>query len=125
MTIRVLPQALTTVCEGGADIRNRPVPPPVLHQRRPLRLSRWCETAHAPARTLEREDGWRGFRIEGTLDFSLVGILSKLSGILAEAEIGIFAVSTYDTDYILVKAEKLNKAQRMRFQNAGVLASIA
>ncbi len=56
-----------------------------------------------PSLTIERDDGWRGFRIQGTLDFSLIGILSKLSGILAEHKIGIFAISTYNTDYILVK----------------------
>ncbi len=44
------------------------------------------------------------------LDFSLIGILSKLSGILAEHKIGIFAVSTYNTDYILVKEENFEKA---------------
>ena len=43
-----------------------------------------CRTEDAPANTLEREDGWRGFRIQGVLDFSLIGILSKISGILAE-----------------------------------------
>ncbi len=73
-------------------------------------LSLVCQTADAPACTTAREDGWRGFRIEGTLDFSLVGILSKLSGILAENQIGLFAVSTYNTDYILVKKEDLEKA---------------
>ena len=66
-------------------------------------LSLVCRTEDTPAHTLERDDGWRGFRIQGILDFSLIGILSKLSGILAEHEIGIFAVSTYNTDYILVK----------------------
>ena len=59
---------------------------------------------------MEREDGWRGFRIEGVLDFSLVGILSKLSTILAENQIGIFAVSTFNTDYILVKEENFDRA---------------
>lgn len=73
-------------------------------------LSLVCQTADTPACTTAREDGWRGFRIEGTLDFSLVGILSKLSGILAENQIGLFAVSTYNTDYILVKKEDLEKA---------------
>jgi hypothetical protein len=47
------------------------------------------------------------------LDFSLVGILSKLSGILAENQIGIFAVSTFNTDYILVKAEDFERAIRV------------
>jgi hypothetical protein len=46
-------------------------------------------------------------KVEGPLDFSLTGILAKISTILAEAEISIFAISTFDTDYILVKSEKL------------------
>jgi len=72
-----------------------------------------CKTEDTPAETVERDDGWRGFRIEGTLDFSLIGILSKLSGILAEHNIGIFAVSTYNTDYILVKEENYKKALKI------------
>ena len=73
-------------------------------------LSLVCRTEDAPENTVERDDGWRGFRIQGTLDFSLIGILSKLSGILAEQKIGIFAVSTYNTDYILVKEENYERA---------------
>lgn len=73
-------------------------------------LSLVCKTEDAPMRTLEREDGWKGFRIQGVLDFSLIGILSKISGILAENLIGIFAVSTYNTDYVLVKAQNFDKA---------------
>ena len=73
-------------------------------------LSLVCKTEDTPKNTLERDDGWRGFRIRGVLDFSLIGILSKLSGILAEHKIGIFAVSTYNTDYILVKEENYERA---------------
>ena len=73
-------------------------------------LSLVCRTEDTPEKTVERDDGWRGFRIEGVLDFSLIGILSKLSSILAENKIGIFAVSTYNTDYILVKAENFDRA---------------
>ena len=73
-------------------------------------LSLVCRTEDTPQKTLERDDGWRGFRIEGILDFSLIGILSKISGILAEHKIGIFAVSTYNTDYILVKEENFGRA---------------
>ena len=72
-----------------------------------------CPRGDVPAKTLERDDGWRGFRIEGVLDFSLIGILSRLSGILAENKIGIFAVSTYNTDYILVKAEQFDRAMEV------------
>ena len=65
-------------------------------------ISLVCRTEDTPANTVERDDGWKGFRIEGVLDFSLIGILSKL--------FGIFAVSTYNTDYILVKKENFDKA---------------
>ena len=74
-------------------------------------LSLVCPTSDAPEQTTEREDGWKGFVIQGVLDFSLIGILSKISGVLADAGIGIFAVSTYNTDYILVKAESFDKAE--------------
>lgn len=73
-------------------------------------LSLVCGTEFVPDETLEREDGWRGFRIQGVLDFSLIGILSKISMILAEQGIGIFAVSTFNTDYILTKSEQFEKA---------------
>ena len=73
-------------------------------------LSLACKTEDVPQSTVERDDGWRGFRIQGVLDFSLIGILSKLSGILADHKIGIFAISTYNTDYILVKEENYERA---------------
>ena len=73
-------------------------------------ISLVCKTSDVPSETLERDDGWKGFRIEGVLDFSLIGILSKISAILADNKIGIFAVSTYNTDYILVKEENFEKA---------------
>ena len=73
-------------------------------------LSLVCKTEETPSNTIERDDGWRGFRIQGVLDFSLIGILSRLSGILAEHKIGIFAVSTFNTDYILVKEENFERA---------------
>ena len=73
-------------------------------------MSLVCETEYVPVWTEAREDGWRAFHIQGVLDFSMIGILSELSGILAKARIGIFAVSTYKTDYILVKEEKFEQA---------------
>ena len=73
-------------------------------------ISLVCLTEDVPQHTTEQDDGWKGFRIEGVLDFSLIGILSKISKILAENRIGIFAVSTYNTDYILVKAENFERA---------------
>lgn len=69
-----------------------------------------CPTEDAPIRAVERMDGWKAFRIQGILDFSLVGVLSKISTLLANHQIGIFAVSTYNTDYILVRKEDFNRA---------------
>lgn len=57
------------------------------------------------------ESGWRVLKVLGPLDFSLVGILAHLTSRLADAEISIFALSTYDTDYLMVKVENLPKAQ--------------
>mgnify|MGYP005798697761 FL=1 len=69
-----------------------------------------CMTEHVPENATERDDGWRAFRIQGILDFSLIGILARIAGLLAQNEIGIFAVSTYNTDYILTKEENYEKA---------------
>lgn len=51
---------------------------------------------------------WRLFKIEGPLDFSLIGVIADISAILKEVKISIFMISTYDTDYILVKENDLN-----------------
>ena len=75
-------------------------------------ISLVCRTEHTPDNTIEREDGWKAFRIEGVLDFSLIGILSGITAVLADHKIGIFAVSTYNTDYILVKADCFDRAMQ-------------
>ncbi len=56
------------------------------------------------------EGGWRVLRLEGPFKFSEVGVLASVDGPLAEADVSVFAVSTYDTDYVLVKAEQLEDA---------------
>lgn len=73
-------------------------------------LSLVCQTKKIPASATKRDDGWRAFRIQGQLDFSLVGILASISTILANAQIGIFAISTFNTDYILVKQADFSRA---------------
>jgi uncharacterized protein len=57
-----------------------------------------------------RERGWRAFRLEGPFDLSMVGILASVASPLAEAGASIFAVSTFDTDYVLVREEQLDLA---------------
>lgn len=69
-----------------------------------------CLSDMVPDNTISRDDGWRCFRICGELDFSLIGILARISKILAENEIGIFAISTYNTDYILTKETNFDRA---------------
>lgn len=73
-------------------------------------LSVVCHTEKAPDNAISRDDDWKMFRLEGTLEFSLVGILADISAILAQNKISIFAVSTYKTDYILTKAQNFEKA---------------
>ena len=69
-----------------------------------------CATGDVPANVIRRDDGWKGFRIQGVLDFSLVGILARIATLLAKNSIPIFAISTYNTDYVLTKAEHCEKA---------------
>lgn len=73
-------------------------------------ISLICKTEHVPTKVIERDDGWKAFRIQGVLNFSLIGILSGISNLLAENKIGIFAISTFNTDYILTKKENYLKA---------------
>ena len=69
-----------------------------------------CITSDVPPNVIQRDDGWKGFRIQGILDFSLIGILSKIAEILAKNSISIFVISTYNTDYVLIKKENYQKA---------------
>ena len=77
-----------------------------------------CITSEVPQNVIQRDDGWKAFRLQGVLNFSLIGILSKIAAILADHSISIFAVSTYNTDYILIKKENYEKAIRTLI-NAG------
>ena len=69
-----------------------------------------CPVELVPENATARDDGWRAFRISVQMDFALIGILARISKILADHGIGIFAVSTFDTDYILTKEENFGKA---------------
>ena len=69
-----------------------------------------CPTENVPDKIIEKEDGWKAFRIQGILDFSLIGVLSKVATLLADNDISIFAISTFNTDYVLTKADNYVKA---------------
>jgi hypothetical protein len=71
-------------------------------------LSVICAEGRAPER-VKSDCGWRCLKVEGPFDLSLTGVLASLLGPLADAKVNILAVSTFDTDYVLVKDEKLGR----------------
>ena len=75
----------------------------------PDELSIVCSETMVPDE-VKCERGWSALKLRGTYDFALTGILLAVLAPLAEAEIGIFAVSTFDTDYVMVKAENVERA---------------
>lgn len=84
-------------------------------------LSLVCSTESVSDNTLSRDDGWKAFRIQGVLDFSLIGILSRITTLLADNKIGVFAISTYNTDYILTKKENFEDALRVFSDNGYII----
>ena len=109
MNLQILPQAFT-VCQisdlTGVDFSREFV----FVAKTDEEISLVCETEFVPQNTITREDGWRAFRVSGVLEFSLVGVLSSLSAVLAAAGISIFAVSTYNTDYLLTRTDAFDRA---------------
>jgi len=112
LTLSILPEKLG-ICHLS---KNSPIPDWVAKTdgfcsitRTPDELSIISPQEKIPAGILVEKD-WRAFKVEGPLGFSLTGIVASLSRPLAEAEISILYISTYETDYILVKEENLKKA---------------
>ena len=71
-----------------------------------------CPTRFIPLNVTDYETGWLAFRIQGQLDFSLIGILADISSILSQNNISVFVVSSFNTDYVFVKEENLDPAIR-------------
>ena len=68
--------------------------------------------------SLQSSNGWKCIKVKGPLDFNLTGILASISDILTRGKISIFAISTFDTDYILVKSQEVSLA-RKKLKKAG------
>lgn len=68
-------------------------------------ISLVCAPEYAPDDATHADHGWTMFRVSGTMDFGLVGVIASIATVLAEAGIPIFVISTFDTDYVLVKQE--------------------
>jgi hypothetical protein len=109
MTLQALPYAFT-VCKVPSPAHIDLTAPFTFAGVTDGECSLVCQTAFAPVETAAREDGWRAFRVKGSMAFGLVGVLSRITGTLAAAGIAVFAVSTFDTDYVLVKAERFEAA---------------
>jgi uncharacterized protein len=77
--------------------------------RTPEELSIVCNGNLVPAE-VQCQRGWRCFKVDGPLDFSLVGVLASIAGPLASAQVSIFVVATFDTDYVLVTGTNLDRA---------------
>lgn len=85
--------------------------------RTPDELSVVCDWAAVPG-DVARVGPWRAFAVEGPLDFGIVGVLARLSAILGSAGVPLLAISTHDTDWILVRSERTDDA-RAAFEAAG------
>ena len=102
MTLELLPPEFT-VCQLAADSEADLSDSFTFFARTDEELSLVCPLDACPASALNRQDGWRCLRVKGPLDFSLIGILAELANCLAKAGVPIFAVSTYNTDYLLFR----------------------
>lgn len=114
MKLSLSPDRLT-ICQLAADA---PIPvwaagmaPFCSITRTSEELSIVCPENLVPA-DVKQETGWRALKVDGPLDFALTGILASLAGSLAKAGVSIFALSTYHTDYVLVKDPQVAKAVR-------------
>lgn len=111
LTLAVLPDVLA-VCRLDADA---PIPSWVTERdffsitRTRDELSMVCAQRDVPA-GVRCERDWRALKVEGKLDFALTGVLTSLAAPLADAGISILAISTFDTDYLLVKETNLPRA---------------
>lgn len=104
MTLQLLDQ-IFTVCQLGNVADADLTAPFTFLARTDEEISLVCPVQSCPSSALNRQDGWRCLRIAGVLDFSLIGILARVADCLAKASVPLFAVSTYNTDYILFREQ--------------------
>ncbi|OGP51944.1 MAG: amino acid-binding protein [Deltaproteobacteria bacterium RBG_13_51_10] len=118
LTLSILPETLV-ICQMDKDAR---IPDWLLAgtfysiTKTAEELSVVCPQTNVPE-GIKKDEGWRCLKVEGPLDFSTTGILASLTMPLAKEGISVFAVSTYNTDYLLVKEQHLGKAVQVLSQN--------
>ena len=124
MKLQLLPDTLA-ICRFAADA---PIPSWVTNgdfvslTRTRDELSIVCTQRTVPD-DIRCERDWRALKVEGPLDFALTGILASLATPLANAGISIFAISTFDTDYVLVKQDRLEQAIHVLRKAGHVISS--
>jgi hypothetical protein len=112
LTLSILSEHFA-VCRLEADAR---IPEWVMQEQHFFSITRTTDELSIVCRQAIVPDGikvekdWKALKVEGPLDFSLTGILASLANPLAEAKISIFAISTFDTDYVLIKSDNLERA---------------
>ena len=84
-------------------------------------ISLVCESAYAPDNAVISEPDWKALKISGILDFGLTGVIAKISGLLAEANISVFVISTYNTDYILLKSANFDNGVKILADNGYII----
>ena len=109
MTLQLLNQTFT-VCQLNSIAEADLSAPFTFLARTDEEISLVCPVQSCPSGALNRQDGWRCLRIPGVLDFSLIGILARVADCLAKAQVPLFAVSTYNTDYILFREQHSSAA---------------
>ncbi|MEN8171671.1 MAG: ACT domain-containing protein [Chloroflexota bacterium] len=113
LTLELLPTSLA-VCKLHPD---SPIPDwaqsdiLLSFTRTPEELSIVCDNTLVPE-NITAERGWRALKVQGPLDFSLIGILSGVTTVLAEVSISVFAFSTYNTDYVLLHEQNLDRGMK-------------
>lgn len=118
LTLSILPETLV-ICQMDKDAR---IPDWLLAStfysitKTAEELSVVCPQTNVPE-GIKKDEGWRCLKVEGPLDFSAAGILASLTMPLAKEGISVFAMSTYNTDYLLVKERHLEKAVQVLAQN--------
>ena len=85
-------------------------------------ISLVCESDYIPSYVISSETAWRGLKIFGKLNFDMIGVIAKITNILAKAEISVFVVSTYDTDYFFISDENFNAGVRTLADNGYVIS---
>jgi hypothetical protein len=110
MTISILPEELA-ICrlDPGAPVPQQGRGPLWSLTVTPEEVTVICAAGEVP-RAARAELGWRAFKVEGPLEFEIVGILESLLQPLVDARISVFAISTFDTDYVLVRAHDVRPA---------------